>query len=186
MATDSQDPRDFWQEMGKEFQKEDQARAFQKIIGNEPAQCPPPDPVYRNAARQLSKPMPSPRDYDDFKREIGSCSPHEVKIMPTKPGSDFYRVHHKPSGWSYRFSSDQARNEGFGSVPLTPPSEWVEALTPAPSAHVHILHQGSPLCGFSHSRPVDWPRGHEWISVDAFRQGAKISCSGCFERSRKL
>jgi hypothetical protein len=56
---------------------------------------------------------------------------------------------------------------------------------PAP-LRIHVLHQGSPLCHFTSGRPVDWPKGHEWVSLDAFKQHASITCYDCAEAARHI
>ena len=49
---------------------------------------------------------------------------------------------------------------------------------------IHVLHSGSPLCGFSRALPGEWPTGHVWISLREFIQRSFAddalcgSCSG--------
>lgn len=55
-----------------------------------------------------------------------------------------------------------------------------EPLTPAqpdsfPQAVVHIMRQGTSLCGMR-GPASSWPKGHEWVMM---QDGAKASCSKC-------
>lgn len=61
-----------------------------------------------------------------------------------------------------------------GIVPLPPPSERHNV------PRVHILYQGEMMCGSQRGRPVDWTKGHEWVSLEGYEQGAKINCDDCY------
>lgn len=50
----------------------------------------------------------------------------------------------------------------------------------------HIMQGGSPLCGFSHSRPSDWPKGHEWVPLDVQDEKEVSNCIDCIEAWQKL
>ena len=45
------------------------------------------------------------------------------------------------------------------------------------NAIVHGLMAGSPLCGFTQAKPVDWPVGNIWVDVALAAE--KITCLGC-------
>lgn len=50
-------------------------------------------------------------------------------------------------------------------------------------AIVHALHEGRPLCLFQRGVPGDWPAGHAWAGVAAFKDPEKVApairCLGC-------
>ncbi len=48
---------------------------------------------------------------------------------------------------------------------------------------VHILHEGFPLCDFSRIPPVDWPTGHQWVSLHDRDKG---TCSACREKAKQM
>lgn len=44
---------------------------------------------------------------------------------------------------------------------------------------VHLLSQGSPLCGFMRGVPSEWPPGHVWVSAFDEHQVKLATCLGC-------
>lgn len=44
---------------------------------------------------------------------------------------------------------------------------------------VHLLAQGSPLCGFMRGVPSEWPVGHVWVSAFDKHQVKLATCTGC-------
>lgn len=52
-------------------------------------------------------------------------------------------------------------------------------------AIIHALHEGLPLCLFWRGVPMDWPAGHVWAGVAAFKDPKQVApglrCLGCVE-----
>ncbi len=44
---------------------------------------------------------------------------------------------------------------------------------------LHILSQGSPLCGFMRGVPSEWPEGHVWVSAFDPHQVKLADCLPC-------
>jgi hypothetical protein len=55
--------------------------------------------------------------------------------------------------------------------------------------HIHVLHEGRPLCRFSPELPRDWPEGHACISASELPRELEdpqspvraLMCKGCLE-----
>ena len=67
---------------------------------------------------------------------------------------------------------------------------FMESILPCPGCEhcrpppaVHVLHRGSPLCGFSRKVPGEWPPGHRWVRVE---EAMDASCRACVDQIGEL
>lgn len=111
----------------------------------------------------------SQKEVDNWKRYVAAkAAPKAAPHPPYLPSSC--------PGYKYNLDTDSCANCGLDAI-----EHGVKAM-PSPvldQERTHILHQGSPICRFSRERPQDWPKGHYWVSMQAFTEGATINCDPC-------
>lgn len=137
-----------------------------------------------------------PADEEQFKEQyVESCKKAHVRYgdadefdRETDPNGNYVGHRGSHSDWVYipfqnhvyRITEAQAfiRNIHFS------PKLWKEDYIAPPIPQVierkkiHILDKGSALCGLP-GRPVDWPRNHEWLSVEAQNATEACNCIDC-------
>jgi len=139
-------------------------------------------------------------DFDEFRRDTGPgdvCSLDRIDHI-----SDHVFITNRMTGRAYRMTCNQAISEGMGGYApgdlftlgkgryLELPGQT--GVDPGdPSTTTHVLFRGSPLCGFSHSRPVDWPKGHDLVTYEHFKQVPEgfitgVTCEPCGEAATKM
>ena len=120
------------------------------------------------------------RDFEDFMRETDGDHICDIETVDMLNGWCFVRNYN--TGNLYRLTLEQMIQGGMGKFGFGQKFTLNRGLLSAPRVEpkglIHILHAGSALCRFTHSRPVDWPKGHEWVSLDHFMQVPEGAASG--------
>lgn len=126
------------------------------------------------------------KDADDFYRETSGSDPVFLEDIAD---SDSYYIHNTVSGNVYRLTSTEVMKGGMSRFRM---GEFFSLnqidmnSKPAFIKTVHVMHQGSVLCKNVKGRPVDWPKGHEWVPLDVQTEKEVCNCMGCIEVWRKL
>lgn len=137
-----------------------------------------PGKLIANPTPLIFRKGPHIGDYDEFMRDCGREEIKSIEITGESIDSDMVTVTHMPTGRRYRIPAQMARDYNFKRTEFVqPPLEEEE--------RIHITDKGSVLCGFSSLPPSEWPKGHFRISMDAWKQGAKISCRACMLKAPK-
>jgi hypothetical protein len=132
-------------------------------------------------------------DVHDF--DMQTAGEDDLSIDHYESISDHVFVRNHVTGQVYSMTSAEANQRNIrgslqgkhfrlNSINPRPVPGRLASTTPA--IRVHILHQGYALCNFSQQRPVDWPVGHEQVSLTAYKEGASISCKDCAQLADKL
>lgn len=127
------------------------------------------------------------RDYDDFLREVGG--EHQLGARESMD-SDSVWIIDRHTGQEYRLTYTQASAEGITSVPTGHTftrNSLGQKSAPAPMTTTHIFDEGRVLCGFFKGRLVDWPKGHDQMSLQAYRlQRGGANCFQCTQKAAEL
>lgn len=138
-----------------------------------------PGKLIANPTPLIFRKGPHIGDYDEFMRDCGREEIKSIEITGESIDSDMVTVTHMPTGRRYKIPAEYARDYNFKRTEFVPAPAMVEEI-------LHILHRGSPLCGFSRERPVDWPKGHVWLSVEAQNERDASNCIECIEAWQQL
>ena len=151
------------------------------------------------------------RDKDDFDRDVGADT--ELVLSPHLGSFDEYLVTRPADGTQWKMTGAEVVNRGMGSTPFNRPfiyqgspnqtlpspvldavGNWYEPPNNGDAeVKTHILYQGETLCRELKGRPVDWPKGHEWVSLEHARTvpegySSGVTCVPCIDEmfKRKL
>jgi len=178
---------------------EDIKRIWEQEAAQEDQRLKPGTAVHRAMEQEYTRQNPpsgSPTfaksqygDADEFDREEDPNLKYAGYYDPNSGSAVLIPCHRR----TYRMTAIQAVARGIQILAEGEKPDTIIYDNMVPEAKVHILYKGDMLCKEFLGRPVDWPKGHECVSLEHVRQVPEgqisgVTCKSCIDAciARKL